>query len=60
MDYAKKSRLTEVFETMGAVKTGCTAYNAEASGGISGAAWTTTALVTTNTGVTIQAIILVL
>jgi len=53
MDYAKKSRLTEVFETMGAVKTGCTAYNAEASGGISGAAWTTTALVTTNTGVTI-------
>ena len=53
MDYAKKSRLTEVFETMGAVKTGCTAYNAEASSVISGAAWTTSALVSANTGVTI-------
>ncbi len=54
MDYAKKSRLTEVYETIGAVKTGATAYNAEAGGGINGAAWTLAAgTISTNTGVTI-------
>ena len=33
MDYAKKSRLTEAFNTIGAVKTGVTAYSTERSGG---------------------------
>lgn len=33
MDYAKKARLSEAFNTIGAVKTGITAYSTEREGG---------------------------
>lgn len=56
MDYAKKSRLTEAFNTIGAVKTGLTAYATEASGGpgaITAADFDTIGEIETNAGVSI-------
>ncbi len=56
MDYVKKARLTEATATIGAVKTGITAYCSEATGGsteITAASFGTIALITANAGVSI-------
>jgi type IV pilus assembly protein PilA len=56
MDYAKKARLTEATATIGAVKTGLTAYCSEATGGpaaVTAADFATPALITQNAGVSI-------
>jgi type IV pilus assembly protein PilA len=56
MDYAKKARLTEVTNTMAAVKTGVVAYCSEAAGGpaaLVAAAFGSRTLVETNAGVSI-------
>jgi type IV pilus assembly protein PilA len=56
MDYAKKARLTEVTNTLAAVKTGVVAYCSEAAGGptaLTAAAFGSRALVETNAGVSI-------
>jgi type IV pilus assembly protein PilA len=56
MDYAKKARLTEAFNAIGAVKTGITAYCSEATGGpsaVDAAGFGTKALITTNAGVSV-------
>ena len=53
MDYAKKARLTEAFNTIGAVKTGITAYATEASVGPNFGTYGTSALVSEISGVSI-------
>jgi type IV pilus assembly protein PilA len=53
MDYVKRARMTEVTNTIGAVKTGLIAYASEAAGGTDAADFGTAALITAATGVTI-------
>jgi len=53
LDYAKRARITEVTNTIGAVKTGVLAYSSESSTGQDGIAWTTSAMTSEGTGVTI-------
>jgi type IV pilus assembly protein PilA len=53
MDYAKRARLTEAFNTIGAVKTGVTAYSSEATGGSSTANFANTTAITAAVGVSI-------
>ena len=53
MDYAKKSRLTEVYNAIGGVKTGIIAYNSESSTGASTINWAARADVEGNSGTTI-------
>ncbi len=53
MDYTRRARLTEVTNTIGAVKTGITATASEISGGASSIAYANAAAITTGTGVSI-------
>lgn len=53
MDYAKKARLTEAINTIGAVKTGLVAYCSESSAGAAGANFTGSAAVSGGVGVAI-------
>lgn len=55
MDYTRRARLTEVTNTIGAVKTGLTATASEISGGASSIAYATANDITTGTGVSIPA-----
>jgi type IV pilus assembly protein PilA len=53
MDYVKRARVTEVTNTIGAVKTGVVAYASEASNGAAGCVFADRAAITAATGVTI-------
>jgi type IV pilus assembly protein PilA len=53
MDYVKRARMTEVTNTIGAVKTGLITYASEASGGTNSADFADTTAITANTGVSI-------
>jgi type IV pilus assembly protein PilA len=53
MDYVKRARMSEVTNTIGAVKTGLIAYASEATNGAAACNFATMALITTATGVTI-------
>lgn len=55
MDYTRKARLTEVTNTIGAVKTACLALASESSDGAEACAATNKAAVTANYGVTLPA-----
>ncbi|HVN96327.1 MAG TPA: prepilin-type N-terminal cleavage/methylation domain-containing protein [Syntrophorhabdaceae bacterium] len=55
MDYTKRARLTEVTNTIGAVKTGIVAVSSEAAGGPSSIAYANAAAVTAGAGVAIPA-----
>lgn len=52
MDYTRKARMTEVTNTIGAVKTGCLALASESSTGAAACAAADMATVTANYGVT--------
>ncbi len=53
LDYAKKARLTEAYNTVGAVKTGLVAYSTERSGGTNFGTLADADAVTAASGVTI-------
>lgn len=55
MDYTRRARLTEVTNTIGAVKTGITATASEISGGASSINYANAAAITAGTGVSIPA-----
>jgi len=55
MDYTRRARMTEVTNTIGAVKSGLTAYASEVSTGVAGCAFADAAAITAATGITIPA-----
>ncbi len=53
MDYTRRARMTEVTNTIGAVKSGLTAYASEVSTGVVGCAFADAAAITAATGISI-------
>jgi type IV pilus assembly protein PilA len=55
MDYAKKARLTEAFNAIGAVKTGVTAYSSEVTGGSANCNFADITAIQANAGISVPA-----